>query len=150
MLTVFQYEGFDPHSSTGNFPHGQIQHVRDNAHMSDLADRIQQRLDALGLKPNAASEKAGLERGYIKDLFARARAGKIRNPRADTLKKLSFAVECDIRWLATGQGSPTIDGNDQRSKLKALADEIADGDLDSALTIFEALREKARSRRRTG
>lgn len=57
----------------------------------DIASRIRVRLDQLGLKPNAASIKAGLPRDAIRDILT----AKSRNPRADTLVKIARALEMD-------------------------------------------------------
>ena len=60
-----------------------------------ISDRITDRLQALGLTPNAASVKAGLPRDAVRDILQ----GKSRHPRADTLLKLARALECDLSYL---------------------------------------------------
>ena len=66
-----------------------------------LADRIGGRLGALGLSPNAASDKAGLDR----TLVGRYVKGRVRNPRRDSLQKLAEALNCSVEWLATSNGA---------------------------------------------
>lgn len=60
-----------------------------------IADRIADRLRALGITPNAASVKAGLPRDAVRDILQ----GKSKHPRADTLLKLAGALECELGFL---------------------------------------------------
>ena len=58
-------------------------------------DRVRERLDALGLNPNAASQKAELNRDYVRDILR----GRIREPSALRLTKLAQALECSPEYL---------------------------------------------------
>lgn len=60
-----------------------------------IADRITERMEALDLNPNSTAIKAGLPRDAVRDILS----GKSKNPRADTLAKLSRALECDPAFL---------------------------------------------------
>lgn len=90
-----------------------------------LADRIGGRLETLGLSPNAASDKAGLDR----TLVGRYVKGRVRNPRRDSLQKLAEALHCSVEWLATGNGAmeaasppPSPPGNVQRREQNSADD----------------------------
>ena len=80
-------------------------HVADRIpHMAKtIHDRIQERLDVLGLNPSAASLKAGLSREAVRKLLG----NREQLPNAKTLFKLAQALEASEQWLLTG--------NDQES-----------------------------------
>lgn len=66
--------------------------------MSTVADRIQQRLEALGKTASGVAVEAGLGRSSVRDILN----GKAENPRLDTLKKLIGPLQCSLAFL-TGQ-----------------------------------------------
>lgn len=66
-----------------------------------LKARIQERLEALNLKPATASKLAGLEQTAVRMILL----GRSKNPRADTIEKLAQALECRVEWLLTGEGA---------------------------------------------
>lgn len=75
--------------------------------MSDLLTRIEERLEALGLSPRAASLKAGLSPDAIRNI----QRGKSSRPRGEALAALARALECDVRYLlgetdAVGEAAP--------------------------------------------
>lgn len=63
-----------------------------------LADRIQQRLVALGLTERAASIAATGNDATIRMI----RTGRSGNPRSDTIAKLARVLEVSEQWLLTG------------------------------------------------
>lgn len=63
-----------------------------------LADRIQQRLDALGLSERAASLKATGSDATIRMI----RTGKSREPRDSTLEALAKVLDTNLTWLKYG------------------------------------------------
>ena len=67
-----------------------------------LIARIEQRLGALGLSANAASEAAGLERTYIRNIMN----GKSRGPRGENAMRLAKALGCPVEWLLGGGDGP--------------------------------------------
>lgn len=69
----------------------------------ELRDRVQQRLDALGLSPRAASLKAGLNTHFLQAILS----GKSDSPRAENLGKLAAALETNAEWLLNGSGDPS-------------------------------------------
>lgn len=71
---------------------------------SIIFQRIQNRLDALGMSANEASIKAGLGRTAIQSI----RIGKAKSPRADTLKRLADVLECDVAYLTGDIDSPRM------------------------------------------
>lgn len=76
-----------------------------------MIERINQRLNELGLTPRAASLKGG----GSSDMFRLVLSGRSANPRADTLRKMASALETTTEWLLKGDGntkyetpSPTV------------------------------------------
>jgi phage repressor protein C with HTH and peptisase S24 domain len=69
-----------------------------------LADRIQQRLDALGLSERAASLAATGSDATIRMI----RTGKSVHPRADTLSKLAQVLQTTEQWLLNGGEVATV------------------------------------------
>jgi transcriptional regulator with XRE-family HTH domain len=66
-------------------------------------ERVRKRLEALGLNPNSASQKAGLNRDYVRDILR----GRIREPSALRLSKLANALECEPQDLLGDEIAPT-------------------------------------------
>jgi transcriptional regulator with XRE-family HTH domain len=58
-------------------------------------DRIQARMDELGLNPYAAAKKAGLGPDYVRDLLR----GKVKQPSAARLRDLAIALDCSPDFL---------------------------------------------------
>lgn len=69
--------------------------MMDKSFMSEIAKRIQERLDLLGKSASAASLEAGLGRSALQDILT----GKSQNPRLDTLRKLTGPLECALSYL---------------------------------------------------
>ncbi len=67
-------------------------------HMTDLRDRIKQRLDELGISPRAASLAAGMSSDVIRDLFRRPD----NSPTVETIRKLAVGLQTTPEWLAFG------------------------------------------------
>ena len=83
----------------------------DNRNMP-LIGRIEQRLAAVGLSANAASERAGLDRTFIRNIMN----GKSRGPRGENAVRLARALDCSLEWLlggdADGLASPPLPQSD--------------------------------------
>jgi len=79
--------------------------VRYFAPMSSRADRIKERLQALGLSERAASLKAGLSPRFVNDLLK----FPDMSPRADTLQKLAEALETSADWIERGVDVQAVD-----------------------------------------
>jgi phage repressor protein C with HTH and peptisase S24 domain len=73
--------------------------------MSDLAQRIIDRLKVVGLTANAASLQATGNISTIPNILN----GRSKNPRLDTLEKIAKVLRCRVEWLATGDGSPELE-----------------------------------------
>lgn len=67
-----------------------------------LADRIQKRLDVLGISERAASLSATGSDATIRMI----RTGKSQNPRSDTIAKLAAVLKTTPQWLLTGDEAP--------------------------------------------
>ena len=67
-----------------------------------LIDRIELRLEALGISAREASKRVQLGESYIRDL----RRNVQQSPRLEDLKQLAKALETNIVWLITGEGDP--------------------------------------------
>ncbi|MCG8595653.1 MAG: hypothetical protein MI785_14995 [Kiloniellales bacterium] len=110
MLSTDQIGGNTPHLSRGYAQHARSRGMRDTSVMDQntkaaLIHRIEQRLKELDVTANAASEAAGMERGYIKDL----KRSKTKSPTWDALLGLAKALQCDVCWLATGRADSSSD-----------------------------------------
>lgn len=68
--------------------------------MSDMAERIRQRLRELGTNANAASMRATGSPSTIQNILL----GRSANPRADTIARIADALDCRPEWLLTGNG----------------------------------------------
>lgn len=75
--------------------------------MTDIRDRISQRLDALDIKPRAASLASGMSADAIRDIFRRPE----NSPTLTTIEKLAVGLKTNPRWLAFGEGDPEGDGS---------------------------------------
>lgn len=73
--------------------------VGDNKN-APLIERIEARLGAVGLSANAASEAAGLERTYIRNILN----GRSRGPRGENAVRLAKVLNCSLEWLLGGEG----------------------------------------------
>jgi len=73
--------------------------------MTTRADRIRERLEALGLSERAASMKAKLNPRFITDLLL----NPDMSPRADNMRKLAEALETSADWLDRGVDVARID-----------------------------------------
>lgn len=58
-------------------------------------ERLKTRLEATGLTANAASQKAGLGRDYVRDILR----GRIQEPSALRLRRLASALDCTEAYL---------------------------------------------------
>lgn len=77
--------------------------------MTTLAERIEIRLKKTGQKARGASIRAGFGGDYIRNI----RRNPGQNPIYENLVKLSKALECNTRWLASGEGPEEISGRNQ-------------------------------------
>ena len=77
--------------------------------LTDLANRIEQRLEALGLKAAAASREAGLSEDAIRNIQRAARAGKREGVSTRTLQALARRLKTTEAWLMTGDGPEVVD-----------------------------------------
>lgn len=67
-----------------------------------ISQRVQARLDALGINPFEAERRANLKRGYINDLLI----GKKTTVRGKALPSMAGALECDPEFLTGAQDTP--------------------------------------------
>lgn len=67
-----------------------------------ISDRIDQRLEALGISAREAARRAELGESYVRDI----RRNPQQSPRVEDLKALAVALETNIEWLITGAGDP--------------------------------------------
>lgn len=81
-----------------------------------LADRVQSRLDALGISANKASVDAGLGRDYVRDILR----GKVREPSADRLRRLAFVLRCRVLYLLGEDDEPGSPRDEDRPAVKSL------------------------------
>lgn len=72
--------------------------------MSPIAERIQQRMDALGTNGRAVALAVGTNNNVVYDILK----GRVKTPRPDTLQKLARVLKTTPEWLGTGSG-PEVD-----------------------------------------
>jgi transcriptional regulator with XRE-family HTH domain len=77
-----------------------------------LRERIQRRLEELGINPFEAARRGGLERGFVNDILI----GRKQSARGPNLAKLAAALDVDLAYLAEDQDEP------RRAPLKPPAD----------------------------
>lgn len=70
--------------------------------MSDLRERVQERLNVLGINPFEAARRANLERGYVNDILQ----GKKKTVRGPYLVALAEVLACDIEYLLGARDTP--------------------------------------------
>lgn len=70
--------------------------------MATIQTRVTARLDALGLKPQQASLKAGLSKDAVRNILR----GKSSHPAYSTLSALADALECAPGYLTGDQDDP--------------------------------------------
>lgn len=78
--------------------------IQEGAVEVSLADRVRERLDALGINRVEAARRAGLERSFVNDLIL----GKKKNILGASLLRLATALECDPAYLVGMQAEPQI------------------------------------------
>lgn len=67
-----------------------------------LGKRLQYLMDMKKINQVDAAIECGLDRSRFNLLLN----DKVQNPRRDTFQKISSFFDCDIEWLATGEGEP--------------------------------------------
>lgn len=82
--------------------------------MSDLVDRINERLKVVGLTANAASLQATGSPSTIANIIN----GRSKHPRTDTIEKLAAVLKCNPLWLMSGEGGPEVDFASARSEIR--------------------------------
>ncbi len=66
------------------------------SNLSAIMQRVQQRLDELGMTQSDLARRAGVHR----DMISRLLLGKVSSPRGTTLLKIAEALNADVDWLA--------------------------------------------------
>lgn len=79
-----------------------------NLSKEHILDRIQSRIDELGMTANAAAVKAGLERTYL----SQQRRFAERWPRVDNLQAICDVLGLRMAWVVTGLGRRLVDEPD--------------------------------------
>lgn len=69
---------------------------------STLAERVRERLEALGINPFEAARRAGFERSFVNDLLI----GRKKSVRGAALLRLATALGCDPAYLVGMQAAP--------------------------------------------
>jgi transcriptional regulator with XRE-family HTH domain len=63
--------------------------------MKTLAERINQRLDSIGMKPVELSERLGISRASVTNW----RNGKTKSINGNLLLNVAHVLQCDSQWL---------------------------------------------------
>ncbi|MEM6898432.1 MAG: helix-turn-helix transcriptional regulator [Pseudomonadota bacterium] len=104
----------------------------------DILERIQERLEALGITSRAASMEAGLNAHFLQKLFA----GKTEDMTTAKLIKLAGVLETSPEWLLTGRGASDTTA-EVIEFIDLLENKLSERDRDE---IYEIGRLKARRR----
>ncbi|WP_267422716.1 S24 family peptidase [Methylobacterium sp. GC_Met_2] len=72
-----------------------------------LSQRVQQRLDALGMSARKASLDAGLSSAFALNILN----GKSQSPRSENLHKLASVLGTTVNWLVKAEGPEAIEAN---------------------------------------
>ena len=94
---------------------------------SDIANRIEERLKAIGRSARGVSIAIGRDPTYIRDLLR----GRKVFPRLFDLEKLALELQCEPGWLVFGPEGPPIPGSFPRRlrmdpKIRIRAEAITD------------------------
>lgn len=74
----------------------------------EIFERIEQRRQALGIKPNAVGLAAGMSRDALRTMRRAIDAGRQHGISSKTLERLAPALRTTVEWLATGEGMEDI------------------------------------------
>lgn len=74
--------------------------------IQDVLNRVEERLEALGMSAQAASIAAGLSKDAIRNMRRAANKGDRSGVSTKTINALAKALETTPGWLMTGDGSP--------------------------------------------
>jgi len=107
----------------------------------NMADRIKQRMSALRLTQEGVANRAGISQGMVHKLVS----GNTK--KTSKLIELAMALECDVRWLATGSNEVQESGvqykNDADINVELIKSQIASlppsTQKEIALAIMESL-----------
>lgn len=110
--------------------------------MTSLADRIQNRLDTLGLKPAVVARDAGLKPDYVRDVLR----GSKKSISADNAAALARILQCNVFWLLTGDHehmssedvAASLPGKEQREGLVTSSLENYSGKVPGAVPEIDA------------
>jgi len=94
--------------------------------MTSISDRIDKRLEIVGLSMRAASMEAGLGESWIRDL----KRNEDQSPRVEGLQKLAPILKTNVEWLMTGSGDP---------------DQVSDPETAAVVSIMPSLDAKRRA-----
>ncbi len=83
---------------------------------SALAERIRERMDALGLNPYSAAKKAELGESFVRDILK----GKVKSPSAKRLAKLALALECSLNYLLGEEELELLPDPEQRPNVRVI------------------------------
>lgn len=110
--------------------------------MKSLADRIQSRIDTLGLKPAVVARDAGLKPDYVRDVLR----GSKKSISADNAAALARILQCNVVWLLTGEHehisseevAAGLTGKEQREDLVTSSLENYSGKVPGAVPEIDA------------
>lgn len=70
-----------------------------------IGRRIKRRMRQLGLTQQAVAERIGWTQGQVSHIVR----GRVQMVMADNLFKLADVLQCDPRWLATGEEAEEVE-----------------------------------------
>lgn len=88
--------------------------------LADILDRIDHRLEIIGLSATAASEAAGLSRDGIRNWKRRLARGEDKaGMNIRSLEQLAVILQTSVHWLQTGDGPETLEGARGQPRINA-------------------------------
>jgi DNA-binding Xre family transcriptional regulator len=104
-----------------------------------IRERISERLEAVGLKVQSASIKAGLSQTTLRDFMV----GRAKSITLRTLTKLAPVLECTSEWLHTGRDAePNSDGDPKTAELRHIFEKMDERDRSIVLDLARNLSRK--------
>lgn len=76
--------------------------------LSDVLNRVHQRLDALGKSGHSASKEAGLSSDAIRNMERAVKEGKRSGVSTKTVTALAPVLQTTVAWLLEGEGSEEV------------------------------------------
>lgn len=106
--------------------------------MSNLADRVKERMAAVGVGPADLARAAKVKPPSVSNWIS----GRTKQIKGENLLLAAAVLQCSPRWLATGMGSPAVTADEARDQTVRY---IADPLIEEATELLRSLDRASRS-----